>query len=284
MTIEEVIRECVVALFSNEVLKRTLILKGGTALYLIENIDTRLSTDIDFSVNDEIVNPDQYFSYVKNTLSEHFLKLGFEVFDADFKKKPRERADTLPKFWAGWYFEFKLISNEISTKVASRDLAYKRRVALVPDGAASSKNEIEISEYEYCDSTEKVQLAGSTVTCYSTSVLILEKLRAICQQHSRYPYGKLKNRARDYFDIYQLVRKHRSPALYVELRRHLPGVFEAKGVSLDLLKGIFEPDFTEFQASHFSSVEATVKVTVKTEPFEFYLEQLRLLVSELGYI
>lgn len=278
MTIEETIRESVVALFSNEVLRRTLVLKGGSALFLTKDIDTRLSTDIDFSVSDEIANPDQYFSYVANTLSEHFLKLRFEVFDTAFKKKPRERAEIKPKFWAGWYFEFKLIS----TKSSSRDLEFKRRAALIPDGAASSIIEIEISEYEYCDSTEKVELDGSVVTCYSTALLVLEKLRAICQQHSRYPYGRLKNRARDYFDIYQLVRKYRSAKLYEELGHHLPQVFAAKDVSLDLLRGIFEPEFVAFQASHFSSVEATVKETA--EPFDFYLEQLRLLVSELGYL
>ncbi|TAM45818.1 MAG: hypothetical protein EPN55_07375 [Gammaproteobacteria bacterium] len=277
MTIEEVIRECVVALFSNEILRRTLVLKGGTALFLVQNIDTRLSTDIDFSISDEIENPDQYFSYVAATLSEHFLRLGFEVFDTEFKKKPREPAETQPRFWAGWYFEFKLIEVEFS----SRDLEYKRRAAMIPDGAASSKNEIEISEYEYCNSTEKVEIDGSVVTCYSTPLLILEKLRAICQQHPKYPYGRLKNRARDFFDIYQLVRKYRSTELYDELKRHLPRVFEAKGVSLNLLKDIFEPDFVAFQASHFGSVEATVKEA--TQPFEFYLEQLRLLVSELGY-
>ena len=153
---------------------------------------------------------------------------------------------------------------------------------MIPAGAASSKIEIEISEYEYCDSAEKVELDGSIITCYSTALLILEKLRAICQQHPRYPHGKLKNRARDYFDIYQLVKKHRSDELYPELRHHLPQVLTAKDVSVDLLKEIFEPEFVEFQASHFASVEATVKETM--EPFDFYLEQLRLLVSDLGYL
>lgn len=278
MTIEEAIRESVVALFSNEILRRTLVLKGGSALFLIQDIDTRLSTDIDFSVVDEIKNPDQYFAHVANALSEHFLKLGFEVFDTEFKKKPRKSAESKPKFWAGWHFEFKLIS----IKFSSRSLEFKQRAALIPAGAASSKIEIEISEYEYCDSAEKVELDGSIITCYSTALLILEKLRAICQQHPRYPHGKLKNRARDYFDIYQLVKKHRSDELYSELRHHLPQVLTAKDVSVDLLKEIFEPEFVEFQASHFASVEATVKETM--EPFDFYLEQLRLLVSDLGYL
>ncbi|MBI3897329.1 MAG: nucleotidyl transferase AbiEii/AbiGii toxin family protein [Gammaproteobacteria bacterium] len=279
MTIEEVIHESVVALFSNEILRRTLVLKGGSALFLTQNINTRLSTDIDFSVSSEIENPDQYFAYIGNALSEHFSTLGFEVFDTVFRKKPKERMESKPKFWAGWCFEFKLIS----AKLSSRDIEFKQRAALIPDGAAASRIEIEISEYEYCDSTEKVELDGSVVTCYSTALLVLEKLRAICQQHPLYPHGKLKNRARDYFDIYQLVKKYRSTELYAELRHHLPQVFAAKDVSPELIKGIFEPEFVEFQASHFASVEAAVKKET-IEPFGFYLEQLRLLVSDLGYL
>jgi predicted nucleotidyltransferase component of viral defense system len=278
MTIQEVIRECVVALFSDEILERTLVLKGGTALHLIEKIDTRLSTDIDFSVINQIDNPDDYFWHVAEALREHFGKLSYEVFDTEHGRKPKEKAESKPRFWAGWYFEFKLIDKNFKPK----NLEDKRRNALIPDGAASSKIHLEISEYEYCASVEKVEIDGSCVTSYSSTLLILEKLRAICQQHPDYPHGKLKNRARDYFDIYQLVRKHRSEMLYDELKKLLPEVFKAKDVSLELLKKIFEPRFVTFQASHFASVEATVKG--KIEPFDYYLEQLRLLLSDLGYL
>jgi predicted nucleotidyltransferase component of viral defense system len=277
MNIQEIIRECVVALFSNEILKRTLVLKGGTALILIEKIDTRLSVDIDFSIADEIKDPEKYFSHVAEVLKNHFIKFGYEVFDTKYSRRPKERAESKPKFWGGWSFEFKLIDK----KAKPKNIESKRRFALVPDGAASSKISIEISEYEYCDSTENVEIDGSYVISYSTVLLILEKLRAICQQHPNYSYGKLRNRARDYFDIYQLIKKHRSTELYQELKHHLPQVFAAKDVPLSLLKEIFQPSFIEFQAAHFKSVEATVKE--KMEPFEFYLEQLRLLISDLGY-
>jgi len=277
MNIQEVIRECVVALFSNEILKRTLVLKGGTALHLIENLDSRLSVDIDFSIISAINNPEEYFSHLAETLKTHFHKLGYEVFDTQYSRRPKERSESKPRFWGGWCFEFKMIDS----KEKLEDLEAKRRNALIPDGAASSKISLEISEYEYCDSTEKVEIDGSIVTSYSTVLLILEKLRAICQQHPNYPHGRLRNRARDYFDIYQLIRKHRSEKLYDELKHHFPQVFAAKEVPVTLLKDIFQPDFVAFQASHFKSVESTVKE--KMEPFDFYLEQLKLLISDLGY-
>jgi len=279
VNIQDVIRESVVALFSDNILKRTLVLKGGTALHLVEGIDTRLSTDIDFSVIDKIEDSDLYFSYVANALGTHFIKLGYEIFDTEYGRKPKESAQAKPKFWAGWYFEFKLIDSDLKPK----NHESKRRFALVPDGAASSKIHLEISEYEYCDSIEKIEIEGSLITSYSTTLLILEKLRAICQQHPKYPHGKPKNRARDYFDIYQLLKKqHSRQQLYIALAHHLPKVFAAKEVPLDLLSGIFEPEFIAFQASHFTSVQITVKE--KTEPFKFYLEQLRLLVADLDYL
>lgn len=278
MNIQDVIRECVVAVFSDEILERTLVLKGGTALHLIEKIDVRLSTDIDFSVANQIENPDEYFKHVATALSRHFLTYGYEAFDAEHGRRPKEKAVSKPRFWAGWYFDFKLIDCTYKPK----NIEDKRRNALVPDGAAASKIHLEISEYEYCGSVEKVTIDGSCVTSYSSTLLILEKLRALCQQHPDYPYGKRKNRARDYFDIDQLVRKHRSKELYEEMRRLLPDVFNAKDVSIDLLKKIFDSAFTSFQASHFPSVEATV--SGKVESFEYYLEQLRLLVSDLGHL
>lgn len=276
MTIQEVIRECVVALFKDELLERTLVLKGGTALHLIENIDSRLSTDIDFSACEKISSPDLYFERVTKALGEHFLALGFEVFDSAFGQKPKERTEKHPEFWAGWFFEFKLSRLDRQYK----SLEDKRRSAMVPDGGASSKIRIEISEYEYCGSTRKVVIHGSAVVSYSGVLLVAEKIRAICQQHPDYPYGSLKNRARDFYDVYQLVRKYRSPQFHLELKSELPKVFAAKQVDLALLRKIFDPGFLSFQASHFSSVETSV--SGKTEPFDFYSEQLKLLLNDIG--
>ena len=146
MNIQEVIRECVVALFSDDILKRTLVLKGGSALHLIEKIDTRLSTDIDFSVVEAIENPDEYFKKIASALTKHFDKFGYEVFDCNHGRKPKVKAEEQPKFWAGWFFEFKMIDKLKHTK----DIETKRRLSLVPDDASSSKVLLEISEYEYC--------------------------------------------------------------------------------------------------------------------------------------
>ena len=276
MTILEVIRECVVALFKDELLEKTLVLKGGTALHLIEHLDSRLSTDVDFSACEKIASPETYFNHVELALSKHFGGLGFEVFDCTINQKPKERNATHPQFWAGWSFHFKL-SDKGKTYKSIED---KRRSALVPEGGASSKIQIEISEHEYCDNIQRVVIGGSVVASYSGVLLVAEKIRAICQQHEDYPYGKTKNRARDYYDVYQLVRKYRSPEFYSEITKELPKVFAAKQVDMGLMMRIFDSAFLKIQASHFPSVEMTV--SGKTESFEFYAEQLRLFLRDIG--
>lgn len=278
MTILEVIRECVVALFKDELLEKTLVLKGGTALHLVEQLDSRLSTDIDFSACEKIDSPKDYFARIEAALAEHFLGHGFEVFDCKYARKPKEKAAEKPEFWGGWHFEFKLIARGRRTS----DIDKKRREALIPEGAPSSRIQIEISEHEYCGHTQRVTIGGSEVVSYTGVLLVAEKIRAICQQHPAYPYGSEKNRARDFYDVYQLVRKYRSPEFFRDLKDELPKVFLAKEVDLSLILRIFEPSFLAFQAGHFSSVD--VVASVRKESFDFYAEQLKLLLNDVGLI
>lgn len=276
MTIDEVIRESVVALFSNSILEKTLVLKGGAALHLAEKIVSRLSTDMDFSITEPIENPDTYFQKVTDELQNHFAALGFDVIDSRHERKPKVRKEGLPQFWGGWVYTFKL--SDIKTRNKSPES--RQRSALIPEGSNASRIDIEISEYEYCGDLETVRIDGTKIHVYSSILLILEKLRAICQQHSNYPYGTKKNRSRDYYDIFCLVKKYRTTKnFYNELKTHLSAVFDAKKVPLELLDRIFDADFVALQTGNFSSLKDTVKEPV--EGFSFYLEQLRVLVSQI---
>jgi predicted nucleotidyltransferase component of viral defense system len=277
MTIDDVIKESLIALFSSRVLEKTnpLVLKGGTAVRLIENIKVRMSTDMDFSISDIITTPKDYFDIIGSLLTKHFTKLGLEVFDTDYTKKPKKRHKDAPLFWGGWCFTFKL--SDIKNK--NTDLAHKRRSALIPDGAASSKIQIEISEHEYCGSTQAVDIEGTSITSYSNIAIVLEKLRALCQAHPDYPYSSSKDRARDYLDIYLLTKKYRSAKFFKELSKEIGFVFKAKDVSFALLKKIFEESFSSFQKSNFMAIQD--KTTQQLQPFEFYQEQLKDLVGQL---
>jgi len=279
MTIQEVIKECVIALFSNKSLKDSLVLKGGAALSLSEKLYNRLSTDIDFSVESDIDKPELFFKKAESSLKSRFKRHQLEVFDFKYKKRPRKRSAQKPHTWGGWLVTFKLADKTNRSK----NIEQKRRIALMPKGYKSTNITFEISEHEYCGLVRQFKLEGVLIKAYDPALLVAEKLRAICQQHPSYPHTRAKNRARDYFDIYQLVKKHRSERFFKKIKKHIEPVFEAKQVGVDIIAKIFEKDFIEFQSDGFAEVKNTVSnVSGGVEEFDFYVDQLRLLLEDIG--
>lgn len=276
MTILEVIREIVLALYTSPQISTSLYLKGGTALHLSEKLDSRLSTDIDLSTPDSVESEKELFREFTEVLSARFAKMGYDVIDAKHGKRPKRNTARTPKGWGGWQYLFKL------SDIRHRRITDQQRSksAFVPEGASSSKIEIQVSENEYCGSVRTIIIAGTRVAVYSGVLLILEKMRAICQQHSSYKYSQGKNRARDYYDIFNLVQRHRKDSNFLkQLGLHLNPVFEAKEVSLGLLDSIFQLDFLEKQAAGFPAVQDTVRGQL--EPFSFYSEHLKFLIQDI---
>lgn len=276
MKIDEVITNAIVAIFSSPLLQQHLILKGGTALRLNAAIDTRMSLDIDFSTALSIGDPEAFFGEMENSLQNHFHQLGFDVIDTRFSKRPRRSKADREGVWGGWVFTFKLSAGSDQ----DRTLAKRIRRAIIPEGSSSSKIEIQLSEYEYCEIIEQIEIQGVAVTVYTLELILLEKLRAICQQHPNYPFSLNKNRARDFFDIHSILEIFRNePAFILELASHIDPVFMAKQVPMTILTNgeIFDPDFLDGQGHGFLSVRDTVKG--KTESFSFYVEQLKILVG-----
>lgn len=277
ISIDEVIRESIIALYSSKILEKTnpLILKGGTALRLIENIKVRMSTDIDFSIAGKLSTPEHYFEIVKQLLSLHYKKIGFEVIDVKYRQKPLKRSAKTPLFWGGWEFTFKL-SN---LKNKNQTSAFKTRNAIIPDGSNSPVVALEISEHEFCASVQKVRVNQIQITSYSSVALVAEKLRAICQAHPDYPYSGSKDRARDYLDLSLMVKKYHSAEFYKKLKIALPDIFIAKEVPLTLLDQIFSDEFSAFQKNHFQALKE--QVGMHLESFEFYQEQVKSLIANL---
>lgn len=281
-TIEEIIIECLTCLYANDYFKEEIYLKGGQAVRLVENIDNRFSADMDFSMSGKINNPDEFFKFTKEVLEGHFEGHDLHLFDCRWIRKPKVRKNGLPDFWSGWQLEFKLI--EKSKKLlASED---KTRQALIPKNTNTSKITLEISEFEYCGSIQKVNLKGSEVRAYSRVLIILEKVRAICQQHPDYAYAGNKQRTRDYYDIANLIEKslkeskENTDAFYAESKKHLENVFKAKEVPLDILERIFAADFLELQEKGWATVEATTS-SYQRQSFEYYVEVLKEFIRKI---
>jgi hypothetical protein len=109
-------------------------------------------------------------------------------------------------------------------------------------------------------------------------MIVIEKLRAICQQMDEYPLRRYPTaRARDFYDIYATVRGadvNLSTAESLDLVRN---IFAAKSVELNLLTKI--ENYRDFHRQDWPSVELTVTGKLETYDFyfEFVLEQVQLL-------
>lgn len=277
MTIEEVIREAILAVFSSPHLRPMLFLKGGAALRLLEPGQPRLSLDIDFSTDTTIGDPESFFGEMATALQDHFFKLGLDAIDARHVRRPRRPRAGRDGFWGGWVFSFKLSPHSD----ADESLEKRIRQAMIPTGSHSSKIEIQLSEHEYCEIIDTIKMGQVEINLYSPALMVLEKIRAICQQHPAYRFSLNKNRARDFFDIFTLLKTQRNdPKFILDLAYHIDAVFEAKQVPLTIAieGGMFEPDFIDGQEFGFLSVRDAVRGG-KVQDFSFYVEQLKILVE-----
>ena len=100
-------------------------------------------------------------------------------------------------------------------------------------------------------------------------MLVVEKIRAICQQMPGYTLRTDKTaRARDFYDIHVLMREGNinlaTPAA-LELTRQM---FAAKHVGLNLIADL--PNQREFHRPDWPSVQDTVRGDL--QPFDFYFD------------
>ncbi|TVQ79065.1 MAG: hypothetical protein EA369_05705 [Bradymonadales bacterium] len=278
--IDQVIETCLTAIYSKDILSEKLFLKGGQALRLAHNLKSRLSRDVDFSTPSKIEEEDLYFTHFEESLKTEFSANGFHLFDFRYVRRPEKRDGDAPDFWAGWAVDFKLIEKE----KADLSLSQLRREAIIPEESESSGILIDISEYEYCDSVDRITLGSVEIKSYSRVLLVLEKIRAICQQHPDYPHKRTaKNRARDYYDIERLYQKVLRDAnkeqLLKEAAKHLEKVFKAKNADLQLLDKIFESSFYSLQEKGWEATKGTISERV--DNFSYYNETLKGIVEEL---
>ncbi len=276
--LDTLIDETVLAIFSQKDLAETLVLKGGTGLRFFQGMNNRGSTDIDFSHGGQIENQDEYFKKLEGALKSHFLKMDLLAFDLKATRKPKQVGANDPPGWGGWLIEFKFGDRESE----QLPIEARRRSAIVPEGSNTSKMEVEISEHEYVGDATSKSIRGVKVRGYSLAMFMGEKIRAICQQSTKYRVEKeKKNRAKDFFDIFHLSQQM-SSSDREELKKILPAIFEAKGVTFELLNEFWNESFIGLQKRGFQAVQNQVRT--KVEPFETYVENIRfLLIQDLGF-
>ena len=108
ISLEEIRRRILIALFSDDELMDTLVLKGGNALALVHKIGSRASVDMDFSIEAPFADLEKTRVRIFETLRREFGSIGYVIFDEKFALKPSLRAQDQPEWWGGYIVEFKL--------------------------------------------------------------------------------------------------------------------------------------------------------------------------------
>ena len=206
--LETIKRASIVAMFADDELMDVLVLKGGNAMDIVHQVNSRASVDLDFSMKGDF-DHEAVLPGLQRSLEATFDLQGNIAFDIKLSVRPGRMPDELASFWGGYLVEFKLIAKKRADEVG-RDIERMRREAIrLGEG---SKFTIDISRHEYVEHKETHELDGYTIYVYSPTMIVCEKLRAICQQMPE--YGQIiqrsslgNQRARDFIDIEALVKK-----------------------------------------------------------------------------
>jgi hypothetical protein len=273
--LERIKKLSIIAMFSDDDLMDILVLKGGNAIDIVYGIASRSSLDLDFSIPTEFDRVDMGLmeSRFEKALNRVFDEAGYKVFDFKFEERPEDSGPDVPQFWGGYRLEFKLIDK---TKYAELENDVQRiRLSAVDVGPGARKTyRIEISKWEYCDGKNAEELDNYTVYVYTPTMIVFEKLRAICQQMPEYSkfLGKSYEtaRARDFFDIHTVVEYFNINLTTSENLNLLRVIFKAKEVPVNLIAKIKE--FREYHRQDFIAVENTVKPNIRIKEFDYYFD------------
>lgn len=265
----------IIAIFSDDELMNRLVLKGGNALDIAYAMSSRASIDLDFSMSDqfspeEIVEVERRF---KETLDQTFGPIGYTVFDFTFEERPSETTPDMADFWGGYRIEFKIIRTKKYKELGDHP-ASRRRLAEEVAPSGSKKLRIEISKFEYCESKMQTELDDFTIYVYTPQLIVVEKLRSICQQMPE--YGEIVKsqsqspRPKDFLDIWATIEHFRVDLSAEQSGQLVRRSFEAKKVPLTLISKI--PESRAYHAAAFDAVKDTVYSGIDLQDFDFYFD------------
>jgi len=283
--IENIKRLAIIAMVSNDYLMEQLVLKGGNAIDIVYQLSGRASIDLDYSMPTDFKKDElsKIAETIKDALSGTFAEEGLSVFDFQIEEQPSGmgQIDEM-EFWGGYQIEFKLVPFDILSKHGQK-LVQLRKAAIIvgPDNRQTFK--IDIGKFEYCSGKVAKEIDGYTLYVYSTEMLVLEKIRAICQQIPKYREMVKSHspapRARDFFDIYTVTQKFPIDMNNQRTKEMLSAIFTAKKVPLDYLKQI--SSYRDFHRRDFVSLKDTVKSGVKLKDFDFYFDYVINMINTI---
>jgi hypothetical protein len=259
-------RTTIIALFSDDELAGMLALKGGNALSLVHGITNRTSVDLDFSIAQDFPDFSSAKERIFRVLKDRFDSADYVVFDEKLTPKPRIVGEDFKPWWGGYELLFKLIRKDRYEELL-RNKPDKLRIEAMETGPGRKRVfKVDLSKYEYIVGKEEHELDNYSIYVYTPEMIVIEKLRAICQQMAEYTEPRLASaRARDFFDIHEAITKRvidlTAPANLDLLRL----IFEIKRVPLSLLSLI--RNTREFHRPDWYSVDAG-----QIQSFDYYFD------------
>ena len=266
MDFNEIRKLTITALFSDDILLEQIVLKGGNAVSLVYGYTVRSSLDLDFSIEGDFEDFEDTKTRLFRALENRFSSVGLVAFDLSFERKPSALNEGHPN-WGGYILRFKVIENEKHSRL--KDLGDIRRNALVVGPAELRTFTVQLSKFEYCTGKAEVELDYYTIYVYTPAMIVAEKLRAICQQMPEYGLRSHSTpRARDFYDIHQLITKAGVVLSERDSMQLLTNIFAAKNVPVSLIARIQEQK--EFHRLDWPSVQ--ISVLGDLEEFDFYFD------------
>ena len=262
------IRACIIqAIGSDDTLMELLVLKGGNALDIVYELNSRTSVDIDFSLGGDFEDPSQINSRLCNALTQRFSTERYVVFDYKFEARPKRGPSG--ERWGGYQAEFKLISEAVYNTLQGNAQDIRNAALSVGDPSSTRKFTIQISKFEWVSGAMKMDLDGIEFLVYTLPMIAAEKFRAICQQMDGYAHtAHPRPRARDFLDIFTIVQNRALRFEDLVNRELVAAIFEAKEVPLSYLGRI--KDTYDFHAQDWASVQTTAPGSL--EPFDYYFQ------------
>ena len=283
--IDKIKRLTIIAMVSNDYLMEQLVLKGGNAIDIVYQLSGRASIDLDYSMPSDFNSHElSYILEIINTvLSTTFSGEGLSVFDLKFEAKPSGigQIDEMD-FWGGYSIEFKLIPSDFLSKHPDNLKLLRNNASIVgSDNRRTFK--IDIGKFEYCSGKVAKELDGYTLYVYSTEMLVLEKLRAICQQIPEYRKIVKSHppsaRARDFFDIYTITKQFPIDMNNQRTKDLLTAIFDIKKVPLDYLHQV--SNHRDFHRRDFASLKDTVRSGVDLKDFDYYFDYVMGIINTI---
>jgi len=284
--IERIKKLAIVALVSDDYLMEQLVLKGGNAIDLAYQISGRASMDLDFSIPQDFDKNELHRikDTVRTALTEIYKQEGLILFDFKFSEQPARigKINKTP-FWGGYVIEFKLIAETLYEQCSSNIEALRKKSTPI-DSGGKRKLRIDISKFEFCGGKEAKQIEGYTVYVYTTEMIVLEKIRTICQQHPEYrkivKSHAASARARDFFDIYTVMQTFPVDFDKPATKELLRAIFDAKNVPLRLIHEVASQK--GFHSTDYPSLRDTVKEGVELQPFDYYFDYVVGLLQSIN--